>query len=125
MGGVGGYFGGLLAKAYEGSEKSWNYFIARADTKKYGKKRLLIINDANEVKVYPKLVSNDPDVIGKLDFIMCYQDLWYWRELTFNPKCFKKSTIVLPLYNGVDAPKELVRCIPIMKFYKDAYIALW
>jgi 2-dehydropantoate 2-reductase len=23
------------------------------------------------MKVYPKLVSNDPDVIGKLDFIIC------------------------------------------------------
>lgn len=114
MGGVGGYFGGLLAKAYEGSDTVEIVFIARAETQKaISTNGLLIINDASEVTVYPKLVSNDPDVIGKLDLIICATKTYDIEEsLLLIQKCFKKSTIVLPLYNGVDALERISTLYP-------------
>jgi hypothetical protein len=50
-------------------------FYSPSGCKKNKQNGLLIINDANKMKVYPKLVSNDPDVIGIRFIILCYQDL--------------------------------------------------
>lgn len=109
LGGVGGYFGGLLAKAYFGSDTVEIIFIARGETQKViSACGLTIKTDDDEFIVHPYLVSDDPQLIGKLDFIICATKT-YDIELSLLSiqKCFKKSTIVLPLYNGVDAPERI------------------
>ena len=64
IGGVGGYFGGLLAKAYLESDAIEIIFIARGETQKTITKRgLKIVTDNDEIIVFPDLVSNDPNVI--------------------------------------------------------------
>ncbi len=57
LGGVGGYFGGLLAKAYQKSDEVEIIFIARGETQKaIAENGLKIINDDTEMIVYPNLV---------------------------------------------------------------------
>ncbi|MES2239195.1 MAG: 2-dehydropantoate 2-reductase [Bacteroidota bacterium] len=114
LGGVGGYFGGLLAKAYAESDEIEIVFIARNETQKIiAAKGLKIILDESEYVAFPKLVSNNPDEIGKLDYLICATKTYDIEESLISiQKCIKKSTIILPLYNGVDAPERIQTLFP-------------
>ena len=114
MGGVGGYFGGLLAKAYANSETKEIFFIARGETQKaIAKKGLKILADDLETIVFPAVVSNDPAVIGKLDFLICATKTYDIEEsLQSIAKCITKTTVILPLYNGVDATERISTLFP-------------
>jgi 2-dehydropantoate 2-reductase len=114
LGGVGGYFGGLLAKAYSESDQIEIIFIARGETQKViSESGLKIITDETETISFPSLVSNDPKVIGKLDFLICATKTYDLEDsiLSIN-KCINKNTIFLPLYNGVDAPDRISDLFP-------------
>jgi 2-dehydropantoate 2-reductase len=114
LGGVGGYFGGVLAKAYADSETIEIVFIARGETQKViSNNGLTIKTDGQLLVARPFLVSCDPDLIGKLDYIICATKTYDIDEsLNSIQKCFKKNTIVLPLYNGVDAPERISTMYP-------------
>ncbi|TDE05646.1 ketopantoate reductase family protein [Flavobacterium hiemivividum] len=114
MGGVGGYFGGLLAKAYAESDQIEIVFIARGETQKaIAVSGLKIITDENEFIAFPSIVSNDPQVIGKLDYLICATKTYDIEEsLLALEKCITKNTIFLPLYNGVDAPERISTLYP-------------
>ena len=114
LGGVGGYFGGLLAKAYAESESIEIVFIARGETQKaIAENGLKVISDESEFVAFPKLVSNDPEIIGKFDFLICATKTYDIEESLLSiQKCIKKSTAILPLYNGVDAPERIQTLFP-------------
>lgn len=114
LGGVGGYFGGLLAKAYYKSDDVEVVFIARGETKKaIAESGLKIITDDSETIVYPKLVSNDPDEIGELDYLICATKTYDIEESLLSlKKCINATTTILPLYNGVDAPERILKLFP-------------
>ena len=114
LGGVGGYFGGLLAKAYFKSNEVEIIFIARGETQKVVfQSGLKIITDENESFVFPSIVSNDPKIIGKLDYLICATKTYDIEESLFLlKKCITKNTIILPLYNGVDAPDRISDIFP-------------
>ncbi|MES2851297.1 MAG: 2-dehydropantoate 2-reductase [Bacteroidota bacterium] len=114
LGGVGGYFGGLLAKAYFESDTIEIIFIARGETQKaIAQNGLKIIADTKELIVFPSLVSNNPDEIGKLDYLICATKT-YDIETSFESikNCITKNTIILPLYNGVDATERIQILFP-------------
>ena len=114
MGGVGGYFGGLLAKAYFESDTIEIVFIARGETQKIiAKNGLKITTEEKESIVFPTVVSNDPVIIGKLDFLICATKTYDIEEsLLTIKKCITKNTVILPLYNGVDAPERISALFP-------------
>jgi 2-dehydropantoate 2-reductase len=114
MGGVGGYFGGLLAKAYAESDQFEIVFIARGETQKaITASGLKIITDENEIIAFPSIVSNDPLTIGKLDYVICATKTYDIEESLLSlEKCITKNTIFLPLYNGVDAPERISTLYP-------------
>ena len=114
LGGVGGYFGGLLAKTYFKSDEVEIIFIARGETQKaIAKNGLKVITDDLETVVYPKLVSNNPDEIGKLDYLICATKTYDIEESLLSlKKCITLKTVVLPLYNGVDAPERIKKIFP-------------
>jgi 2-dehydropantoate 2-reductase len=114
LGGVGGYFGGLLAKAYFESDTIEIIFIARGETQKViAQNGLKIIADTKELIVFPSLVSNNPDEIGKLDYLICATKT-YDIETSFESikNCITPNTIILPLYNGVDATERIQILFP-------------
>ena len=114
LGGVGGYFGGLLAKAYFESDAIEIVFIARGETQKaIDKNGLKIIDDSTEIIAFPNLVSNNPEEIGKLDYLICTTKT-YDIESSFETikNCITSNTIILPLYNGVDATERIQKLFP-------------
>ncbi|MFV8344738.1 ketopantoate reductase family protein [Flavobacterium sp. ZB4P13] len=114
LGGVGGYFGGLLAKAYFDSDTIEIVCIARGETQKaVAQNGLKIILDESEMTVFPNLVSNNPDEIGKLDYLICATKT-YDIESSFESikNCIAPNTIILPLYNGVDATERIQIVFP-------------
>lgn len=114
LGGVGGYFGGLLAKAYYNSAEVEVVFIARGTTKEaIAENGLKIVNDDSEMIAYPKLVSNNQDEIGILDYLICATKTYDIEESLLSlKKCITSKTIILPLYNGVDAPERIKKIFP-------------
>jgi 2-dehydropantoate 2-reductase len=114
LGGVGGYFGGLLAKTYFKSDEVEIIFIARGETQKaIAENGLKVITDDLETVVYPKLVSNNPDEIGKLDYLICATKTYDIEESLLSlKKCITLKTVILPLYNGVDAPERIKKIFP-------------
>lgn len=114
LGGVGGYFGGLLAKAYFESDAIEIVFIARGETQKtIVRNGLKIIDDTYEMIVFPGLVSNNPDEIGKLDYLICATKTYdIETSLGSIKKCISATTIILPLYNGVDATERIETLFP-------------
>lgn len=114
LGGVGGYFGGLLAKAYSESDEIEIVFIARGETQKVvSESGLKIITDDSEFNVFPSIVSNDPEIIGKLDYIICATKTYDIEESLLSlEKCVSKNTVFLPLYNGVDATERIIALYP-------------
>lgn len=114
LGGVGGYFGGLLAKAYAESDKIEIVFIALGETqKRIAESGLKIITDEGEIIVFPNIVSNDPAVIGKLDYIICATKTYDIEESLLSlEKCVSKNTVFIPLYNGVDATERISTLYP-------------
>jgi 2-dehydropantoate 2-reductase len=114
LGGVGGYFGGLLAKAYAHSESVEIVFIARGETQKaITENGLKIITDETEIIVSPDLVSNNPEVIGNLNYLICATKTY---DIESSLESIKSSitlkTIILPLYNGVDATERIQFLFP-------------
>lgn len=109
LGGVGGYFGGLLAKAYFESDAIEIVFIARGETQKaIAKNGLKIIADTTEIVAFPSLVSNVPEEIGKLDYLICATKTYdIETSLESIKNCITPNTILLPLYNGVDATERI------------------
>ncbi|TRW99887.1 ketopantoate reductase family protein [Flavobacterium gawalongense] len=123
LGGVGGYFGGLLAKAYTQSEAIEIVFIARGETQKAivqnglkiicSASSLSLGSDESEMIVFPNLVSNDPEEIGKLDYLICATKTYDIESSFLSIKnCITPKTIILPLYNGVDATERIEKLFP-------------
>ncbi|URC12267.1 ketopantoate reductase family protein [Flavobacterium sp. B183] len=114
LGGVGGYFGGLLAKAYYKSDEVEVIFIARGATQKaIADSRLKIVTDESEMIVHPKLVSNNPEEIGELDYLICATKTYDIEESLLSlQSCIVARTVILPLYNGVDAPERIQKIFP-------------
>jgi 2-dehydropantoate 2-reductase len=114
LGGVGGYFGGLLAKDYTKSNTVEIIFIARGETQKsIIESGLKIITDEGETIVFPDLVSDNPEVIGTLDYLICATKT-YDIETSFESyrKCITPNTVILPLYNGVDTTERISKLFP-------------
>ncbi|MBW4361841.1 ketopantoate reductase family protein [Flavobacterium taihuense] len=114
LGGVGGYFGGLLTKEYATSDTIDIVFIARGETLKVVSEfGLKIRTDEGEMTVFPNIVSDNPEIIGKLEYLICATKT-YDIETSFESyrKCITSNTIILPLCNGVDASERISKLFP-------------
>lgn len=114
IGGVGGYFGGLLANKYSDSDEIEIIFIARGKSQEViRKKGLKLITNKDEKIIVPHLVSNDPDEIGKLDLLICTTK-GYDLENSLIPykNCIDQDTYILPLLNGIDASDKIRKVFP-------------
>lgn len=68
IGGVGGYFGGLLAHAYESSQDLSICFMARGENLHSIKQNGLLVSNGNiEIHVSPDIISDDRFDFGEVD----------------------------------------------------------
>lgn len=114
LGGVGGYFGGKLAKKYAATREHDVIFVARGEHLTAIKNNgLKLITTEGEFRVKPTTATDKPLEIGLLDIIVfCVKsyDLEDSARMIFNN--LHESTIILPLLNGVDVSDRLKSVLP-------------
>lgn len=109
IGGVGGFFGGLLAKSYAGNDNIEIYFIARGKhLEKIESNGLKVIKGDIEFVAKPHLATNDVDKIGAADYIIISTKNYDLAEMLnqLSP-CVTANTVILPLLNGVEAVEKI------------------
>ncbi len=114
IGGVGGYFGGLLAKIYENSNEVDIIFLARGEhLNQIQNNGLKVISESGEFSAKPHLATDNASEIGIVDYvIICTKS--YDLEATIEQikPCVGEHTILLPLLNGVDAAERIKEILP-------------
>jgi len=103
-----------LANEYAKSKTVEIIFIARGETQKsIIESGLTIITNEGEAIIFPDLVSDNPEAIGTLDYLICATKT-YDIETSFESyrNCITDNTVILPLYNGVDASERISKLFP-------------
>jgi 2-dehydropantoate 2-reductase len=103
-GGVGGYFGGKLAQA--GEEV---IFIARGEhLTAIRQSGLRVDSPKGDFHISPAQATDDPHAAGPVDCVLVGVKAWQVSGAAAAMKpMVGEQTVVLPLQNGVDAPREL------------------
>lgn len=119
IGGVGGYFGGLLAKCYQGSEDVHVIFISRGEhLKQIQTKGLRVIKGETEFNAVPYLITDNPKEIEKADFIIVCTKSYDLEDTIEQLKPYiDQQTILLPLLNGVDGVERIKKLLPDNTIY--------
>jgi 2-dehydropantoate 2-reductase len=114
IGGVGGYFGGYLARHYERSGTIQIIFIARGDNKTALKSKGINLQTPEENFVaYPKLTSSDPSEIGTIDYLLCCTKMYDLEQsIRQYMPCIKNETVLVSLVNGVEGAATIKRLCP-------------
>jgi 2-dehydropantoate 2-reductase len=114
LGGVGGYFGGYLARHFEKSNIIDIIFIARGDNKMTLKNKGITLQTPEETFVaYPKLTSSDPSEIGTIDYLICCTKTYDLEQsLRQYIPCIKNETVLISLQNGVEGADIIKQICP-------------
>jgi 2-dehydropantoate 2-reductase len=109
IGGVGGYFGGLLAKQYAADKNVEIVFIARGNHLEQIKKNgLTLITDKETLTVRPDLATDDPPGGGVFDcVIFCVKAYDLENSAELLSPTIGENTQVITLLNGVDNADKL------------------
>lgn len=114
IGGVGGYFGGLLANHFHLNKNVEINFFARGENLREIKKRgLKVIKGNSEFIAKPTLATDNPTEIGTADFIILATKSYDLDTIVqqLHP-CINQDTIILPLLNGVDSRERIKQILP-------------
>lgn len=114
IGGVGGFFGGLLAKQYENAERVEVNFLARgAHLAAIQEKGLKILVRGESFMAHPYIATDDPSELGIADYVIVSTKSYDLESVIHQLKpCINKDTIILPLLNGVDSKNLISRILP-------------
>jgi 2-dehydropantoate 2-reductase len=114
IGGVGGYFGGCLARYFEKSDTIEIIFIARGDNKTIIKSKGINLQTPEETFVaYPKLTSSDPSEIGTIDYLICCTKMYDLEQsIRQYIPCIKNETVLVSLLNGVEGADIIKQICP-------------
>jgi 2-dehydropantoate 2-reductase len=114
IGGVGGYFGGVLANEFYANDRVEVAFLARGNhLKEIQNNGLKIIKGKEVFTVKPRIATDNPTDIGIADFVLvCIKS--YDLETTIRQlkPCISENTIILPLLNGVDSKERIESILP-------------
>lgn len=104
-GGVGGYFGGRLARAGEDVT-----FIARGEhLRAIRANGLKVDSTAGDFVIYPAKATDDVSEVGEIDLVIMGVKAWHVPDAARAIKpIVGANTTVLPLQNGVEAVPQLV-----------------
>lgn len=104
-GGVGGYFGGLLAQS--GHDVT---FIARGEHLTALKSHGLQVKSVNgDFNVHPVQTTDDPDAVDELDYVIVGVKHYQLTDSIQSLMSFvSPQTTVVPLLNGIDAHDHLI-----------------
>lgn len=114
IGGVGGYFGGLLASHFYDNEKvEINFFARGQHLKEIQANGLKVIKGEIEFIAKPTLATDNPVEIGISDFIIITTKSYDLEAVIKQLRpCINQDTIILPLLNGVDSKERIKDIFP-------------
>lgn len=114
IGGVGGYFGGKLARCFQHSDEVEVHFIARGEHLKEIKNNgLRVIEQKGEFVVVPRSVTDNAADVGVADYIIvCTKSYDLENMLQQLQPCIGSDTVILPLLNGVDSCERIKALLP-------------
>lgn len=109
LGGVGGFYGGLLAHKYEQSNDVEICFVARGEHLKQIKaKGITVISGDDTIVGKPHLATDNFTEIGHTDYLIMATKGYDLEDTLEKMKvCVSKNTVILPLLNGVEAYEKL------------------
>ncbi len=114
IGGVGGYYGGMLAKQFHHSESVDIVFVVRPETGMLIEKSgLKIVEDDHESIVHPAEIITNATNCKPLDYLICCTK-GYQLEEALKPLSneITSNTVILPLLNGVSASQIIHSIYP-------------
>jgi len=114
IGGVGGYFGGLLAIQYEKSDEIEICFLARGEHLRQIKENgLKIIHGTTEFIARPAIATDNAGELGIADYILiCTKSYDLYATIEQIKPCIDQNTILLPLLNGVESVERIKKILP-------------
>lgn len=114
LGGVGGYYGGMLAKQYADNPDVEIYFVARgAHLRKVQENGLTLITEKGTFQVYPTLATDDVTEIGTADYIIMTPKSYDLDATVAQIKpIVGLNTVILPLLNGIDNSDRIRTLLP-------------
>jgi 2-dehydropantoate 2-reductase len=110
IGGVGGYYGGMLAKHYAGDKNAEVVFIARGPHLEAIKANGLQVMSAatGDFTARPDLATDDPSDCGIFDIILlCVKGYDLAESARLLAPNTGKNTVVIPVLNGVNNTEKL------------------
>lgn len=126
LGGVGGYYGGLLSRYSETHREEFEVvFIARgAHLEKIREKGLTVITETETFVTRPALATDNPSEAGTVDYIIIASKSYDLDEVAEQLRpLVNASTVLLPLLNGIDNVQRLRALYPGNEvWYGCAYI---
>ena len=125
LGGVGGYYGGLLAKRYAEDPNIEIYFVARGEhLKKVQQDGLTVITENGTFVVKPTLATDNVPEIGIADHVIMTTKSYDLDATIHQIKpCVGANTVILPLLNGADISARIRTLLPGIEVWQGcAYI---
>ena len=109
LGGVGGYFGGKLARAYASSGEHEIIFIARGEhLKAIQQNGLKLLTREGDYTAWPNIATDQSASAGALDLILfCVKSYALEDAATRLKNNVSPQTVVIPLLNGVNSSERL------------------
>lgn len=114
LGGVGGYYGAVVARSLEGSEADRAVFLARGEHLRAIRDRgLKVMTPEGEFTARPALATDNPAEAGVADVLVVAVKGYDLESAgkEFSP-LVDEHTVVLPLLNGVNSPEILGSSLP-------------
>lgn len=114
LGGVGGYFGGMLAKYYANNPEVEIYFVARGEhLRKIKENSLKLITENGTFRIFPKLATDNVAEIGTADYIIMTPKSYDLDATAAQIKpMIGSETVILPLLNGIDNSERIRGLLP-------------
>jgi len=113
IGGVGGFYGGKLARAYPPGGEHEIVFLARgAHMQAIRESGLRVITRQGEFVARPSLVSDSPAELGSLDVaLFCVKGYDLPSAAAAMKPAVRPDTVIVPLGNGVNNDEIILRAL--------------
>lgn len=120
LGGVGGFYGGLLAHKYQADSTIEIHFIARgAHLQAMQQHGLEVRSKGATFTAIPSSATAAIQELGTLDFILlCTKEYDLAETIKQLKPCVGANTIILPLLNGITAYENLAEAFPEATVWK-------
>jgi len=114
IGGIGGYFGGKLAREYAVSGKHEIIFIARGEhLKAIQQNGLQLFTREGDYIAWPNIATDNLAASGMFDVVFfCVKSYSLESSALSLKNNIDKNTVVIPLLNGVDSAERLRAILP-------------